>query len=395
MKRPLVSVIIASYNHAPFIEDAITSVLNQTYANLELIVEDDYSTDESRQILKRLRGSDPRLKVILAKQNHGTVETINHLIGLTKGDYLAILGSDDTWREDKLEIQMNYLENHPQLGAVFSCANIIDEQNMPYNDDESFSASIFKPENMSQGKRLRSFFQSGNHLCHPSSLIPMSVVQEIGLLNPVYHQLHDFDYWIRLVNRYNIHIIDQPLINYRRLKSKKFHQLSGNSNNSKIRTLNEQNLITKNLLNTITDQNFKTGFSDLFIKKGRLSHLDLLCEKFFILANHPIVDINNKLSAFEFLIECNEHTEIISALAKNYHYTLKDLYTLSGTIFKQYPETILREMPPFKAITHENAVLKKQNSEYLSSLEKIYHSKSWKLISLVQNLKGKITHEKR
>lgn len=395
MKRPLVSVIIASYNHAPFIEDAITSVLNQTYTNLELIVEDDYSTDESRQILKRLRGSDPRLKVILAKQNHGTVETINHLISLAKGDYLAILGSDDTWRKDKLEIQINYLEKHPQLGAVFSRANIIDEQGEPYKDDESFSASAFKPGNMPQGKRLRLFFQSGNHLCHPSSLIPMSVVQEVGLLNPAYRQLHDFDYWIRLVNRYNIHVIDQPLVNYRRFKSEGSHQLSGNSNNSKVRTLNEQNLIAKNLLVTITDQNFKTGFNDLFIKKGQLSHLDLLCEKFFILANHPIVDINNKLSAFEFLIECNECTEIVHTLTKNYHYSLKDLYALSGTIFKQYPETILREIPPFKAIIDENTTLKKQNSEYLSSLEKIYNSKSWKIISRIQNLKGKITHEKR
>ena len=100
----LVSVIIPAYNHEKYIGDAINSVLNQTYKNIELIVEDDLSTDNTVKEIKKIK--DKRLKTIFSKKNKGPVRTMNHLLSMCKGDYIAILGSDDIWYPEKLEKQL-------------------------------------------------------------------------------------------------------------------------------------------------------------------------------------------------------------------------------------------------------------------------------------------------
>ena len=197
----LVSVIIASYNHEKYIEDAVRSVLNQTYKNIELIVEDDCSKDKTVEILKGIK--DKRLKKIYSKKNKGTVRTMNHLMSLCHGDYIAILGSDDVWYPEKLEKQINYLESHP-VEAVFSMVDIIDENGKICQSQSDLEQEIFREENLSRAERMSLFYDFGNHLCHPTSVISKHVVEQIGLYNCTYRQLHDFEYWVRLVNKFDI-----------------------------------------------------------------------------------------------------------------------------------------------------------------------------------------------
>lgn len=103
---PLVSVIMPAYNAAPFIEEAISSVINQTVTEWELFVIDDCSKDCSFEIAQKLAIGDPRIHVFHNSTNMGVARTRNWGIGRAKGKYIAFLDSDDIWHPEKLELQL-------------------------------------------------------------------------------------------------------------------------------------------------------------------------------------------------------------------------------------------------------------------------------------------------
>ena len=232
----LVSVLIPAYNHEKYIKKAIESVLNQTYKNIEVIVEDDCSTDNTVREIKKIK--DKRLKTIFSKKNKGPVKTMNHLLSICKGDYIAILGSDDVWYPDKLEKQLPYFKNK-KIGAVFSMMDVVDENDRINENDPIIE--IFKNKNMSRGQRMRCFFEKGNHLCHPTSIISRKAFEDIGYYNCAYRQLHDFDYWVRLTSKYDIYILNDKLIGYRRVSNGQ--NLSSATNEHILMHINEENNI--------------------------------------------------------------------------------------------------------------------------------------------------------
>ncbi|MGB7401729.1 MAG: glycosyltransferase [Arcobacter sp.] len=104
-KRPFISVLINNYNYAPFIEQAIDSVLNQTYDNFELIIVDDGSTDQSIEVLNKIK--HPKIKTIL-KENGGQASAFNVGFEASSGEIITFLDSDDWWKEDKLDAIVNW-----------------------------------------------------------------------------------------------------------------------------------------------------------------------------------------------------------------------------------------------------------------------------------------------
>jgi len=115
-----VSVIIPTYNRENFICDAIDSVLAQEYKNLEIIIVDDGSNDNTEKVVKNKYGE----KIIYLKQrNMGPSRARNEGLKVSKGEYIAFLDSDDLWLNNKLIRQIEYLENNPQYGAI--CGNIV------------------------------------------------------------------------------------------------------------------------------------------------------------------------------------------------------------------------------------------------------------------------------
>ncbi len=374
----LVSVIIASYNHEKYIASAIESVLNQTYQNIELIVEDDASTDHTVEVLKHIK--DKRLKKIYAKKNRGAVRTFNHLMRMCHGDYIAVLGSDDIWYQEKLEKQINYLETH-DVEAVFSMADIIDENGNIYKDDGNFSSKIFHADNLSRAKRMRLFYEVGNHLCHPSSVISKKAVEKIGLYNCTYRQLHDFEYWIRLINEFNIAILNENLVGYRRFQHE---NLSSVTTTNLIRHMNEHYHIIKEMFDIMDDQIFKEGFQDLFVNKHASSKEELFCEKFLLLLNLNIFGTTNKQIAINMLFEHPDSEKIIQTLEQKYHYTLNTFYQDTGKIYEQYPLSLLLE---------ENDELKKlvtDKNNLEKELQQVYNSKSWKITKPLRELMGRL-----
>lgn len=121
-EQPLVSVIIASYNHAPYIEASIASVLAQTYGNIELLVVDDGSSDDSVERIRRLQelhGFDFR-----AQANQGLSRTLNESIARARGELIVSFGSDDVMLPQRLALQVAYMQGKPEVGI---CAGNIEE----------------------------------------------------------------------------------------------------------------------------------------------------------------------------------------------------------------------------------------------------------------------------
>lgn len=122
---PLVTVIIASYNHARYIEASINSVINQTYKNIELLVVDDGSKDESPAVLKRLQeqhGFDLRFQA-----NQGLARTLNDAIARARGDLIVPFGSDDIMMPHRIATQVEYMNGKPEVGICSANIETIDQ----------------------------------------------------------------------------------------------------------------------------------------------------------------------------------------------------------------------------------------------------------------------------
>ena len=128
----LVSIITPSYNSSRFIEECVGSVLSQTYDNWEMLIVDDYSADNSLQILKKY--NDKRIQLIELDKNVGAAESRNVAIRKAKGKYIAFLDSDDLWEPQKLEKQISFIETE-DIAFSFSTYQ-------PMSDDESKLYSI-------------------------------------------------------------------------------------------------------------------------------------------------------------------------------------------------------------------------------------------------------------
>jgi len=123
---PQVSVIVASYNHSRYLRQCINSVLGQTFADFELLIIDDRSSDDSLEIARSY--IDPRIKVILNEQNLGTYATENKGLAIAQGEYAAILNSDDYWDAPKLDRQMQLLDKHPEASFSYTLGEVVDEE---------------------------------------------------------------------------------------------------------------------------------------------------------------------------------------------------------------------------------------------------------------------------
>ncbi|MGV8049471.1 MAG: glycosyltransferase family 2 protein [Anaerolineaceae bacterium] len=229
---PQVSVIIPSYNHEAFIEECIESVLQQTFQDFEIIITDDGSKDGT--VAKIERFTDPRIKLFRHSENKGACVAANNCMKHSQGQYLANLSSDDVWMPEKLEVQVDYLDSHNEIAAVFGKVVWIDEDSDPIVDPEFPYQHVFDVHNRSRYEWLNHFFYGGNCLCHPCSLIRRKCYDEVGWYNPTMANLPDFDLWVRICLKYDIHILDQNLIRFRRLLAE--GNASGDTSANRIRT---------------------------------------------------------------------------------------------------------------------------------------------------------------
>jgi alpha-1,3-rhamnosyltransferase len=205
-KTPLVSVVISCYNHEDFIEDCILSVINQTYKNIELIVFDDGSVDKSADKLEEL--SKKHHFFFQRQENIGYTATLNRAIKLCKGKYVAFLGSDDMFLQDKIEKQVQFMEDREDIAVCGGAMAIINEAGVLLEKQKK------KPYREVDFNIMFNNRKAGP--AAPTALMRLDVLRKVGGYDPDI-RLEDLYLWLKITHHgYKLGIITDTLVYYRK-----------------------------------------------------------------------------------------------------------------------------------------------------------------------------------
>jgi len=199
---PEVSVVIPAYNAAPYVGQAVESVLAQTFDDLEVIVVDDGSTDDTADVVGRV-GKSARY---VHQPNSGVSAARNKGIAESSGRYVAFLDADDTWLPEKLDRQLEALAAGPAYGLCHSAFIVSDVDLRP----------IEVRNRRPPGTPLESLLLEGNVVGSPSTVIcRRDLFDEAGGFDPDLSQCADWDMWVRLASLTPFTRLDEPLVRYR------------------------------------------------------------------------------------------------------------------------------------------------------------------------------------
>ena len=199
---PLVSVIIPTYNHAPYLGEAIQSVLRQTYENYEIIVVDDGSTDNTREVVAKF-GEKIRY---IQQDNQGLSAARNTGIRAAKGELIGLLDADDLYEPEFMETLVPILESDSEIDGVYCSARTVDIENNPL--PQLIGRGL--PPNQFRNSLLRGGFFPP--LC---MFARKYCYEELGLFDLSFQGCADWDIWLRMSTRYHIVGIDRTLTRYR------------------------------------------------------------------------------------------------------------------------------------------------------------------------------------
>lgn len=347
----MVSVIIVVYNDEKYIKQAIESVLAQTYKNIELIVVDDGSTDNTGDIVKQYENI-----IYIYQENRGEGAARNVGINNSHGEYLAFLDSDDIYEKNKIEKQLQILNYNQQVDVVYNDLKVVDE-NLNYLNTLKSEGIYKKREDLLANIIYRQVIQGP--IC---MMIRRKCVQDIKWSEKLIYTV-DYEYIIQLAQRYNFEYIPEELYIYRR------H--GNNLSNKHNETLKEERSIIKNLgldkideivnessLNKIEKQLLK---AKIYIKMEKynlainiLKHMDTTEEALFYLGV-CYYRMDKKLDSqkcYENLIQIND------SMAEAYNNLSCCIYEENLDLAKKYLE---------KAITLKRGYIDARNN-----LEKAY-----------------------
>jgi glycosyltransferase involved in cell wall biosynthesis len=195
--KPLVSVIVPSYNYGCFIGTTLESLQTQTLANWECLVIDDGSTDDTAEVVARYSKADPRIK-FFRQQNRRQAAARNHGLVQMSGQYVQFLDADDLIEPEKLERQVAYLENHPDVDILYGSVR--------YFRSEAPGERLFTmwgqdkpwmPGISGRGKPVLAALVEQNIMVINSPLICRRVIDLVGLFDEAVPPAEDWDYWIR------------------------------------------------------------------------------------------------------------------------------------------------------------------------------------------------------
>ena len=200
---PLVSILMLTYNRAKYIGTAIDSVLAQTYQNVELVIIDDGSTDETADILARY--TDPRIKTVLHTENAGLHARRAESLTYTQGVYTAVLDSDDVWTAtSKLQAQVEYLQAHRDCAVVGTCITLCAPDGTPVGQDSYGTTN----------QAIRQAILSRNQFTHSSVLMRSDLLQHVEGYRDT-GLAEDFDLFLQLGTVGTLANLPQYMTTYR------------------------------------------------------------------------------------------------------------------------------------------------------------------------------------
>ena len=203
--NPLVSILIATYNSENFIKETLDSVLNQTYKNLEIVLCDDASSDNTVNILKEYQKKDERVKIIQNNKNLGISLNMNNGSRQCNGKYIAILDGDDWAYPYRIEEQVKLMEENPK---VVLCSGYMDIC------DETLNVKTTRKYPL-EDKNIRKAIIRYNPICHPASMWRTSELKKTTLYSDNFTIARDYDLLVRISKFGEYRNIGKPLIKYR------------------------------------------------------------------------------------------------------------------------------------------------------------------------------------
>jgi len=213
---PLVSVVVTTFNQAAYIEQALESALAQSYRSIEVIVVDDGSTDETRDVIRRF--GDRVIPIFEA--NQGVAASRNVGSQQARGELLAFLDGDDVWRPEKLAVQVDAAERNPRSGLI-----VVD--GVEFDESAVIKPSLFfgeladalakTQEPVVTGRFYRELLRGSFIGTTSQVMIPAWVLADVGLSDTRLRAASDYDLYLRVAARYDLTFVKQPLAQYRYL----------------------------------------------------------------------------------------------------------------------------------------------------------------------------------
>lgn len=206
--QPLVSVCIPAYNNSATIANTIQSILGQTYQNIEVIIADDKSSDNTVEIVEAIAAENERVKLYRNEQNLGMVGNWNHCLALCKGEFIKLICADDMIEPTAIEEEARAMQEHPTVNLVESDTRLVD-----INGKTTGAFKRYHKNGLVDGKKVaRASLLLKNFFGAPvNNLMRRSALEKIGGFDSEFTYILDFDMWIRLACSGDIYIIHKLL----------------------------------------------------------------------------------------------------------------------------------------------------------------------------------------
>jgi glycosyltransferase involved in cell wall biosynthesis len=221
-----VSVVVPVYNGAAYLRESLDSLLGQTYANVEILVCDDASTDETPAVIATY---GERVRVIRQSANRGIYANANDGIAAARGELIAVYHADDVYDPRIVEREVAFLREHPEAGAVFCLDIFVDARNREYG-------RLTLPQDL-RGRVLLDYAAvldallryKNRFLMCPGAMVRASVYREVGVYRQErFRNTSDLEMWLRIARRHPLGLLEEYLFRYRHFpgqSSRRYHSL--------------------------------------------------------------------------------------------------------------------------------------------------------------------------
>jgi glycosyltransferase involved in cell wall biosynthesis len=258
-----VTVIVPCFNAGRYLDACLESIAAQTFGDLEVLIVDDGSTDDSPAIAAAWADRDPRMRATALSQRGGAAGARNAGLREASGGLIAFLDADDEWLPEKLTLQTEYLAERPETAMLAAPTIVIDADGRPVE---------MTPPRSRPGYTvcIEDFLFGTPRIATSSVIVRRAVVDDVGSFNERYRIIEDFNLWFRMVRCHRIEITDRPLIRYR-VHDSNISRDRMTSLNMKI-SMWEDEIIGDPALQERFGKRLAAQLQQMYFKRGRLRY---------------------------------------------------------------------------------------------------------------------------